>query len=201
MVEGVSRGFNRVLEINGQPLDRSGKREYWQRDGRGKMDALPTLEIPVNDEILKGDSLYGEVEDAVSVRRDIAEKLGVTVGDRLTLGLQGVPLEATVTSIRRSSRKGFKPSFELLFPPQLVEGAPRTVFATARIPEGDIGALQTRLAKLYPGVVSMDLSLTIKLIAERLLHTSLPRLEMLKSEIEDDDSVLAARLATQKPSN
>ena len=160
----------RVLEINGQPLDRSGKREYWQRDGRGKMDALPTLEIPVNDELLEGDTLYGEVEEAVSVRKDIAERLGVAVGDRLTLGLQGVPLEATVTSIRRSSRKGFKPRFELLFPPQLVEGAPRTVFATARIPEGDIGALQTRLAKLYPGVVSMDLSLTIKLIAERLVQ-------------------------------
>jgi putative ABC transport system permease protein len=160
----------RVLEINGRPLDRSGKREYWQRDGRGKMDALPTLDIPVNDELLKGDTLYGEVKEAVSIRRDMAEKLGVTVGDRLTLGLQGVPLEATVTSIRRSSRKGFKPSFELLFPPELVEGAPRTVFATARIPEDEMGALQTRLAKLYPGVVSMDLSLTIKLIAERLVQ-------------------------------
>ena len=160
----------RVLKINGEALNRSGKREYWQRDGRGKMDALPTLELPVNDEILEGASLYGEEKEAVSIRRDMARALDVKLGDRLTFGLQGVPLEATVTSIRRSSRKGFKPRFELLFPPELVEGAPRTVFATARIPEEKIGGLQTRLAKLYPGVVSMDLSLTIKLIAERLVQ-------------------------------
>jgi putative ABC transport system permease protein len=158
----------RVVEINGEPLDRSGKREYWQRDGRGKMDALPTLELPSNDELLQGDSLYGGVEKAVSVRRDMADALNVRLGDELTFGLQGVPVKATVTSIRRSNRTGFKPRFELLFPPALVEGAPRTVFAITRVPEDAIGPLQTRLAKLYPGVVSMDLSLTIKLIAERL---------------------------------
>jgi putative ABC transport system permease protein len=158
----------RVTEINGEPLDRSGKREYWQRDGRGKMDALPTLELPPNDELLQGDSLYADTQDAVSIRRDMAEALQVGMGDELTFSIQGVPLKATITSVRRSHRKGFKPRFELLFPPTSLEGAPRTVFAITRVPEDDIGPLQTRLAKLYPGVVSMDLSVTIKLIAERL---------------------------------
>ncbi|MFA5504301.1 MAG: FtsX-like permease family protein, partial [Vulcanimicrobiota bacterium] len=158
----------RVMEINGQPLDRSGKREYWQRDGRGKLDGLPTTELPLNDDLLEGETLYGGAQAAVSVRNDIARPLNLKLGDQLTLGLQGVPLQATVTSIRRSGREGFKPRFELLFPPELVEGAPRTVFATTRIPEEEIGPLQARLARTFPGVVSMDLSLTIKLITERL---------------------------------
>lgn len=161
----------RVQEINGKPLDRSEKRGYWRNDGRGKMDALPALELPSNDTLVEGTTLYqGDAADQVSIRRDIAERLQVGIGDRLTFGIQGVPLEATISSIRTSSREGFKPRFELLFPPDLVEGAPSNVFATLRIPDEEVGALQTKIAKAYPAVVSMDLSLTIKLIAERLMQ-------------------------------
>ena len=161
----------RVKDINGKPLDRSGKREYWQRDGRGKLDANPTTEIPENDKLISGKTLFnGEAEDQVSIREDMAEALEVGIGDTITFGVQGVPVTARVSSIRKSSRKGFQPSFELLFPPQLVEGAPRTIFASLRLPEDQIGALQTKLAKQFPGVVSMDLSLTIRLVSERLMQ-------------------------------
>ena len=159
----------RVLKINGELLDRSEKRKYWDRDGRGKMDALPSLILPSNDELLQGESLYTEGEtEQVSIRQDIAELLKIELGDRVTFGIQGVPLEASVSSIRKSHRKGFKPSFEFLFPPNLVEGAPRTIFASARLANKEIGPLQVKLAKAFPGIVSMDLSLTIRLIAERL---------------------------------
>lgn len=162
----------RVREINGEPLDRSEKRKsYWKGDGRGELDALPTDELPENDTLVEGASLYsGDGLDQVSVRRRIARALDLAIGDRITFNIQGVPVEATVSSIRLSEREGFKPRFELLFPPGLVEGAPRNVFASTRIPEEEIGPLQTRLAKLYPGIVSMDLSLTIRLIAERLIQ-------------------------------
>ena len=161
----------RVLKVNGEDLDRSGKREYWQRDGRGKLDANPTLELPDNDTLVEGDTLYkGEAPDQVSIRRDMAKALEVGIGDRLTFGVQGVPVEATVSSVRRSNRKGFKPSFELLFPPALVEGAPRTIFGSVRLPSEEIGATQTRITKEFPNVVSMDISLTIRLIGERLMQ-------------------------------
>jgi putative ABC transport system permease protein len=170
-VEVFARMRVRVQEINGKPLDRSEKRGYWKRDGRGKLDALPTLELPENDKLLEGRELYqGEAPEQVSLRDDIAEALEVGLGDRLTFNIQGVPVSATVSSLRSSTRKGFQPSFELLFPPALVEGAPQNVFASARLPDQEVGPLQTRLAKLFPGIVSMDLSLTIKLISERLIQ-------------------------------
>lgn len=161
----------RAQEINGKAIDRSSRREYWKRDGRGKLDANPTLELPDNDSIVEGGTLYtGEAAEQVSVRDDIAKGLGLHLGDTVTFGVQGVPLTAKVSSIRHSERKGFKPSFELLFPPALVEGAPSSMFASARLPEDEIGPLQSKLAKLFPGIVSMDLSLTIKLITERLMQ-------------------------------
>lgn len=161
----------RVKSINGEPLDRSGSREYWQRDGRGKLDASPLDEVPENDELIEGETLYqGEATDQVSIREDIARKLEISVGDRVTFSVQGVPLEATVSSIRKSSRRGFQPSFELLFPPELLDGAPVSIFASTRLAPDKVGALQARLAREFPSIISMDIGLSIKLVAERLFQ-------------------------------
>jgi putative ABC transport system permease protein len=157
----------RALEVNGEPLDRSGERK--RGDGRGRLDAQPALELPPNDQFVQGDSLFlTDAPDQVSVRQDVAEELNLSVGDRMKFYIQGIAVEATVSSIRFSRREEFRPRFELIFPPSLVEGAPRRVFATARIPEREVGALQTEIAQAFPGIVSIDLSYTIRIVAERL---------------------------------
>ena len=161
----------RIQAVNGKPLVREGKREYWQRDGRGKIEASPVEELPTTDTIVEGEQLFLEgSSEQVSIRDDLAKALKIGVGDVLTFGIQGVPIEAKVSSVRHSERTGFKPRFQLLFPPELVEGAPQTIFATTRLDVAKIGTLQTRLAKRFPGIVSMDLSEAIRLVAERLFQ-------------------------------
>lgn len=161
----------RVQEVNGKPLDRSRPRKDRRGDGRGRLDADTATELPENDTLVGGSALYqGDDPAQVSVRDDIAEALKAGVGDTIAFSVQGVPIAAKVSSIRQSSREGFLPRFELLFPPALVEGAPLTMFASARLPEDRIGPVQTKLAKQFPGIVSMDLSYTIKLISERLVQ-------------------------------
>lgn len=161
----------RAQAVNGKKIDRSGKREYWDRDARRELDASPTTELPVNDHLLVGQTLY-EGEDArqVSLRDDVAEALGAGVGDEVEFTIQGVPVKTRVSSIRHSDREGFRPRFELLFPPALVEGAPQTMYARLRLDESKVGALQTRVARRYPGIVSMDIGLTIRLVGERLFQ-------------------------------
>lgn len=161
----------RVQKINGEQLDRSGSREYWERDGRGKLDASPLTEVPDNDSIIEGEGLYqGDDPHQVSIRKDMAQALEVGLGDKMVFSVQGVPLEATVSSIRDSSREGFKPSFELLFPPELLDGAPVSIFASTRLAQEQVGPLQARMAKEFPSIISMDLSVSIKLVAERLFQ-------------------------------
>ncbi len=161
----------RVLAVDGVAIDRSERRNYWSRDGRREMDASPATELPSNDELLSGSSLFvGEDSAQVSIRDSVAEALKVKVGQTITFSLQGVPLEARLASIRHSRREGFQPRTDLLFPPELLEGAPRTHFATVRIADDQVGALQAELARAFPSIVSMDLGLTIKLVGERLLQ-------------------------------
>lgn len=159
----------RVQDINGKPLDRSQPRQARRGDGRGRLDADTTLVLPENDSLVEGTSLFqGDDPAQVSIRDDIASALKVGLGDSLTFSVQGVPISARVSSIRQSKREGFLPRFELLFPPALVDGAPMTMFASARLPEDQVGPLQAKLAKQFPGIVSMDLSQTIKILSERL---------------------------------
>jgi putative ABC transport system permease protein len=161
----------RAQAVDGKKIDRSAKREYWERDARRELDASPTDSLPVNDELVAGDSLYqGGDPHQVSLRDDVAEALAAGVGQEIDFTIQGVPVSAKVSSIRHSRREGFRPRFELLFPPSLVEGAPRTMYARLRLDEEKIGPLQTRVAKAFPSIVSMDVSTTIRLVGERLLQ-------------------------------
>lgn len=161
----------RAQAVDGKPIDRTTKREYWERDARRELDASPTLELPSTDTLVAGDTLYaGEEPHQVSLRDDVAEALNARLGSVVEFSIQGVPIKATVSSIRHCRREGFRPRFELLFPPALVEGAPQTMYARLRLDEDKVGALQTRVAKEFPSIVSMDVSLTIRLVAERLFQ-------------------------------
>lgn len=161
----------RAQAVNGTKIDRSAKREYWDRDARRELDASPTDILPVNDHLVSGGTLYaGDDPHQVSLRDDVAEALSASVGDEVDFTIQGVPVKARVSSIRRSDREGFRPRFELLFPPALVEGAPRTMYARLRLDESKIGPLQTRVARAYPSIVSMDVSMTLRLVGERLFQ-------------------------------
>ena len=161
----------RVKGIDGKPLDRTKKREYWERDARREFDASPTTELPDNDHLVAGDSLFlGDDPEQVSLRDDVAEVLEVEIGQTVDFAIQGVPVSAKVSSIRHSDREGMRPRFELLFPPALVEGAPQTMYARLRLDEDKVGPLQARVAKEFPSIVSMDVSLTLRLVAERLFQ-------------------------------
>jgi putative ABC transport system permease protein len=161
----------RAQAVDGIKIDRSAKREYWERDARREFDASPTTKLPVNDYLVAGESLFdGDSPNQVSLRDDVAEALEAGVGQEVEFTIQGVPVKAKVSSVRHSEREGFRPRFELLFPPALVEGAPQTMYARLRLDEDRVGPLQTRVAKAYPSVVSMDVSLTIRLVGERLFQ-------------------------------
>lgn len=161
----------RVKGIDGKPIDRSKKREYWERDARREFDASPTLELPENDLLVRGTSLFvGDDPAQVSLRDDVAEVLEVTLGQTVEFTIQGVPVSAKVSSIRHSKREGLRRRFELLFPPALVEGAPQTATARLHLDEEKVGPLQTRVAKEFPSIVSMDVSTTLRLVAERLFQ-------------------------------
>lgn len=62
----------------------------------------------------------------VSLEKDIAEELGVGLGDRITWDVQGVRIPTRVTSLREVDWRRLEPNFFAVFPEAALRGAPQT---------------------------------------------------------------------------
>ena len=94
-----------------------------------------------------------------SLEERFAGRLGVGVGDDVTFDVQGVPVTARVTSLRRVDWTTFRPNFFVLLTPSAISEAPQTWIASLpALPEKDRASLQVALTERFPGAVAFDVS-------------------------------------------
>jgi putative ABC transport system permease protein len=91
----------------------------------------------------------------VSVEDAMARRLGVDLGSRLTFDVQGVPIEAEVTSLRKVDWQSLTTNFFVVFSPGALDGAPTTFVATARTPAATEAALQSAVVAAFPNVTAI----------------------------------------------
>ncbi|MBN9415276.1 hypothetical protein ABS71_05525 [bacterium SCN 62-11] len=156
----------RFLKVDGQPITREPSEENEnRRDYRGSVGEA----LDADERLVGATRLFQPgVAEQASLLDTVAASNHLQVGSKLSLTLQGVPMEVTVSSLRHVTRESFRPTFQVLFPPALVEGAPRGIFALLRVPEEQIGPLQSRVAEAFPGITSFDVSETIRLVSVKL---------------------------------
>lgn len=87
----------------------------------------------------------------VSIDEDLAQAVGLELGDRLTVGLLGVERTATIASFRRLDWDSMGFNFVLVFSPDTLAGAPHNLAATIDVPPGEPrGGLLRRLVQAFP---------------------------------------------------
>lgn len=87
----------------------------------------------------------------VSVDQDLADAIGLKLGDRLTVSLLGVERTATIASFRRIDWDSLGFNYVLVFSPNALEDAPHNLAATIDLPPGQrAGDLLARLARAFP---------------------------------------------------
>ncbi len=91
----------------------------------------------------------------VSVEDAMARELGVDLGGRLTFDVQGVPVEAEVTSVRKVDWQSLGTNFFVVFSPGALAGAPVTFVATTRTAPAAEGAVQSAVAAAFPNVTAI----------------------------------------------
>src|SRR4029077_9150413 len=108
--------------------------------------------------LLSGATLFdaSSKDSQVSVMDQTAKTLHLQPGDRITFSVQGVPIDAVVSSVRTTDSERFRPDFEFVFQPAVLEGAPQSMLAVTRVEPGQSEALQTRVASAYPNVTPID---------------------------------------------
>jgi putative ABC transport system permease protein len=100
-----------------------------------------------------------------SVEETAARHLGVGVGSRVTFDVQGVPVEAEVTSLRRVDWQSLTTNFFVVLSPGALDGAPVTWVGTARVPVASERALQNAVVSAFPNVTAIPLRDVLERVA------------------------------------
>jgi putative ABC transport system permease protein len=105
----------------------------------------------------------------VSVERELADDLGVTLGSRLSWDVAGRQVESVVASIREVDWERFQTNFFVVFEPGPLDQAPATFVALARTGGGaELMGLQRQMLTQFPNVSVLDLG-RVRETAEGLL--------------------------------
>lgn len=112
--------------------------------------------LPPGNRIVEGALWSLPDQPEVSVEKEFADSLGLTVGSTLDFDIQGVPLRLTVSSLRSVEWQTFGINFYLVVEPGVLEDAPQQRVAAAQLPEGREQALQDRLVARFPNVLLIN---------------------------------------------
>jgi putative ABC transport system permease protein len=164
----------RVAAVNDEKIDRRQERRK-RGDNLGRVFNLTYRNDLLGDEkIIAGETLFqpGWQGPQVSVLDTVTEMREMGLGDTITFKVQGVPIDARISSIRTRTAESVGPFFYFVLPPEVLQTAPQTVFTALRVPEGQVGALQNRIVSTFPNVSVIDISDSIRVLAQLLKRLS-----------------------------
>jgi putative ABC transport system permease protein len=148
----------RIQSVNGEKIDRKAERKR-RGDNLARTFNLTYRNYLLDDEVLiEGDSLHRADWDdlQVSVLDTVTEIRPMKIGDRITFKIQGVPLQARISSFRERTRESIRPFFYFVFPENALREAPQTIFTAVRVDRQKIPALQMRIAENFPNISVID---------------------------------------------
>lgn len=99
----------------------------------------------------------------VTIERELAdESLRVTLGDRITWDVQGLPLVTEIVGMREVDWFQLQPNFFFIFPAGVLEEAPQIFVQTTRVPSTEVQAsVQRQVVERLPNISIIDVSLVI----------------------------------------
>ena len=165
---------SRLAAINGQPVTRAmveARRGGPDGDGawylRREYVLTYTAELPAANVVVKGQWWHPSdwTRPLVSVEEGAAKQLAIGLGDRLTFDVQGVPIEATVASIRRVDWQTLSTNFFMILSPGALEGAPGTFVATSRVPVATESRVQNAVVTTFPNVTAIPVRDVLERVA------------------------------------
>jgi putative ABC transport system permease protein len=190
----------RIQTINGEKINRQKERQR-RSDNLARTFNLTYRNYLLEDEmIVKGSRLYnddwGDLQ--VSVMDTVAKIKDMDVGDRITFNIQGVPLQARISSIRTRTRESIRPFFYFVFPEKTLRDAPQTIFTAVKVPRIRIPVIQTKIAANFPNISTVDVTETLKIFTHVMRKLSLiVRFFALFSMVAGILIILSSVLATR----
>ncbi|MBX7057709.1 MAG: FtsX-like permease family protein [Leptospirales bacterium] len=156
----------RIKAINGRPIDvvhveRDSVQRSWEDRARTREYFLSYREqLIASETVVAGRFWSGRPPtQEVSLDEQWAKTMDVDLGDVLTFDIQGLPLDAKITSLRDVQWQSMQPNTMVLLSPGEIEYAPRVYMASFRAATpGDVIRLQAEAARRFPNLTIIDVT-------------------------------------------
>lgn len=201
----------RIGAVNGRQVERRNiERDDVQRTWQDRMRTREYF-LSYRGELLPSEAITaGRFWSGVpsrteaSVEEGLAENLDIELGDELTLDIQGIPLQAVVTSFREIRWQSLRPNSMILLSPGEIDAAPKMYVASAYVPGAEARqSLQSRLVAEHSNLTVIDAAeaaQTVLSILGRIssVFTVLGALSVLAGAVILGGAISAGRFARER---
>lgn len=168
----VVRGV--ILAVNNEPIDREQEQQK-RGDNLAREFSLTYREALLEDErIVMGSGLFRPdwAGPQVSVMDTVLDMRSMKIGDVITFRIQGIPIDARISSIRTRTRASLQPFFYFVFQDRVLADAPQALFTALRVDKERIAELQNRIVARFPNVSVIDVTDTVTVFAKIMSRLS-----------------------------
>jgi putative ABC transport system permease protein len=163
-----------IVAVNNALIDRDAERQR-RGDNLAREFNLTYREDLLEDERLAaGKSLFRSdwPEMQVSVLDTVLKMRPMKIGDTITFHIQGIPVEARISSVRTRTRTALQPFFYFVFPDRVLKDAPQTFFTAVRVDKTRIAPLQNRIVSRFPNVSIIDATEAVRVFSRLMERLS-----------------------------
>ncbi len=163
-----------ILSVNDEKVDREQEQQK-RGDNLAREFSLTYRESLLDDErIIAGANLFRDdwQETQVSVMDTVLKMRDMKVGDRITFRIQGIPVEARISSIRTRTRASLQPFFYFVLQTDVLKDAPQMLFTALHLDKASIAMLQNRMVARFPNVSVIDVTETVTVFSRIMSRLS-----------------------------
>lgn len=166
----------RLTLINGEPVqgivskDSQGERAI-QRD----LSLTWAANLPAGNVLVDGqwwNDLSQSDLPGVSVESELAESLGLKLGDELNFSVGGLERKARVSSLRQVEWDSFQPNFYMIFEPGTLQDLPATYLTSFYLPPHSEKQL-VELSRQFPAVTLLQVEALLEQLRSIMAQVSL----------------------------
>ncbi|MEQ8587189.1 MAG: FtsX-like permease family protein [Thalassobaculaceae bacterium] len=148
----------RITHLNGQPADEASVAPDASWVLRGDRGLTYSATPPENSEVVEGTWWPADYAGPplVSFDANLAEGLGVGIGDTMTLNILGRPMTVEIGNLRKIDWGSLGMNFTFVFAPGTLEAAPHSVIATVHVDDPSLeAAVQRAVTDALPNVTAI----------------------------------------------
>jgi putative ABC transport system permease protein len=159
----------RLTAVNGKPV---GAGTYAEDRARRLVERefnLSTMRLPPAENPITAGRWYSDAPGTAeaSVEAGLAATLGLKLGDRMRFDVGGMPVEATVTSLRKVDWSSMRVNFFVIVNPAAMQDTPQTWITAFHLPETQRAAGHA-LVRDFPNLTMIDVGSVLRQIQEVL---------------------------------